>query len=73
MHYPLEMPLEMAQRHVIEAEARVASQRARVAELASEGHDTTQAEAILATFEATLRFMRQDLADRQKQEGQPPQ
>ena len=73
MNYPQETPLEMARRHVIEGEARVASQRARVAELASEGRDTTQAEEILATFETTLRFMRQDLADRLKEAGQPPQ
>lgn len=73
MHYPQETPLEMARRHVIEGEARVASQRERVAELAGQGLDTTQADEILATFEGTLRLMREDLADRLKEAGQPPQ
>lgn len=73
MDYPQETLLEMARRHVIEGEARVASQRARVAELAGQGLDTTQAEEILATFKATLRLMREDLADRLKEAGQPPQ
>ena len=68
-----ETPLELARRRVREAEARVASQRERIAELAREGRDTTQAEAILGSFETTLRFMRQDLADCQKPAGQPPQ
>jgi hypothetical protein len=70
---PKETPLELAQRRVREAQARVAIQREHIAELAREGRDTTQAQAILATFETTLRFMRQDLADCLKAIGQPPQ
>jgi hypothetical protein len=64
-----ETPLELAQRRVREAEVQVARQRERIAELAHEGRDTTQAEAILGTFETTLRFMRQDLANCQKRSG----
>jgi hypothetical protein len=72
MDAPQETPLELAQRRVCEAEARVASQRERIAELAREGRegrDTTQANAILGSFETTLRFMRQDLADCRKPAG----
>ncbi|WP_157272019.1 hypothetical protein [Azohydromonas aeria] len=56
-----ETPLEVAQRRVAEAEARVKEQAARVANAARWGHDTTQAMATLNVFETTLRLMREDL------------
>ena len=61
-----ETPLEVAQRRVAEAEACVATQTARVADLARRGLDTAQAKATLAIFETTLRFMREDLIREQK-------
>lgn len=73
MPYPLEKPLEIARRHVVEAEAGVARQRELVAELERQGHDSTQAQAVLHLFEHTLRFMHEDLADRLREAGQPPQ
>jgi hypothetical protein len=57
--------LERAQRHVIEAEARVAHQMTVVAELARDGHDTTAAELLLSTMKETLLLMRSHLADEQ--------
>jgi hypothetical protein len=68
-----ETPLELAQRRVRDAEALVERQMERIAELAREKRDTSQAQAILATFETTLRFMRQDLDDCLKAMGRPPQ
>ena len=68
-----ETPLELAQRRVRDAEALVEKQKERIAELAHQQRDTSQAQAILATFETTLRFMRQDLADCLKAMGRPPQ
>lgn len=67
-----ETPLEMAQRHVVEAEARVEHQRDVVADLAGKGLDTRQAEAILAVFENTLRLMREDLAYAQQKANRHP-
>lgn len=49
-----ETELEMAERHVREAEAHVARQEETVQQLRRDGHDTKQAEALLTTFEATL-------------------
>jgi hypothetical protein len=57
-----ETPLEMAQRRVAEAQARVTAQADRVAEFIRQGRDTARAKAILVVFETTLRFMREDLA-----------
>ena len=71
MRYPLEKPLEMARRHVAEAEARVARQRELVAELERQGRDATQVQAVLDLFEDTLRLMHEGLADRLKEAGQP--
>lgn len=71
MHHPLETSLEKAQRYVVEAETRVERQRELVAELEHEGRDATQARAILHTFEDTLRFMCEDLADLLKRAGLP--
>ena len=63
-----ETPLEVAQRRVAEAEARVNEQAARVADAARWGHDTTQAKAVLDVFEGTLRILREDLARLEQQQ-----
>jgi hypothetical protein len=47
--------LEMATRHVREAEAHVTRQREIVNELRRNGEDATDSEALLATFESLLR------------------
>ena len=57
-----ETTLEMAKRHVEQAERAVEDQRARIARLDQDGHDTTMARAVLETFETTLRVARSDLA-----------
>ena len=62
-------PLEIAQRDVAKAEARVAHQVARVAQLKVEGRDTAQAEAELDTHKALLRFLREDLEYLKVQKG----
>jgi hypothetical protein len=49
--------LEMAARHCEQGARRVARQAALVEELRRDGHPIEQAEAVLATFEATLRQM----------------
>ncbi|WP_156901429.1 hypothetical protein [Azohydromonas australica] len=56
-----------------DAQALVEKQKEHIAELAREKRDTSQAQAILSTFETTLRFMRQDLADCLKTVGRLPQ
>lgn len=48
-------------------------QRKRIADLERRGLDTKQAEAILATFETTLRILREDLAGYLLEAGQPRQ
>jgi hypothetical protein len=60
-----ETPLEMARRHVVEGEARVASQSALVTGLVQKGHDTTAAELLLSTMSESLLLMRAHLADEQ--------
>jgi hypothetical protein len=70
------MDQERIDRHLAEAEEHVASgdrlvfrQRAIVTYLAREGHDTSQAQSLLATFEETLRLHMADLDRlRRKQE-----
>jgi hypothetical protein len=62
-------PLEIAQRDVAKAEARVARQAASVAELKAEGRDTTNAEAILEGHKALLRFLQEDLEYLKVQKG----
>lgn len=66
---PHETPLEQAQRHVVEAEARVAHQTALVAELARDGHDTTTAELLLSTMQETLFLMRAHLVGEQERDS----
>ena len=62
-------PLEIAQRDVAKAEARVAYQTARVAQLKAEGGDTAQAEAELNTRNVILNFLREDLEYMKIQNG----
>lgn len=61
--------LEMAQRHVAESEARVAHQTALVADLVQQGHNTAQAQALLASFKGTLCIMCEVLARQQEREA----
>jgi hypothetical protein len=64
-----ETELEMAQRHVRQGEARVAAQRELVEELRRDGHDMTQAEKLLVTFQTTLASHRRalDIVTRESQ------
>ncbi|GJD65327.1 hypothetical protein [Methylobacterium frigidaeris] len=69
-HRLRETDLEMALRHVIEAEARVARQRALVERLAPGGGRTAAlAEALLSDFQATLAAHRAHLARLMPQQG----
>lgn len=63
---PPEDHLTQAQRHVREGEQRVVDQRHRIAQLAADGHDTTDAHKLLATLEQTLALMRNHLAQEEK-------
>ena len=45
--------LEETEGHIALGERHIAAQRGIIAELAHDGHDTSQAEALLATFEQT--------------------
>jgi hypothetical protein len=49
--------LAIAERHIVEAEARVASQYALVASLERAGRDAVDARRLLAMFETTLAQM----------------
>lgn len=53
--------LVQAQRHVGEAEQRVAQQRRLIAQLAADGHDTAEAEKFLETLIQALAAMREHL------------
>lgn len=63
--------LEMARRHLVEGEARVARQRAIVDNLKARGHSTQLALALLASLQETLRQMRahRDYLERCDREG----
>ena len=61
-----ETPLEMAQRHVTEGEARVARQPNLIAELDAKGFDTARAFELLALLKEALDLMYQDLACQQE-------
>jgi hypothetical protein len=62
--------LEMAQRHVVEGEARVAHQAAVVAHLARDGRSTVKADALLASLKGTLSLMCEVLARERLREAQ---
>jgi hypothetical protein len=64
--------LAPAERHVAEAETRVARQAALVAELRADGHDTATAERLLDLFTSTLSVMREHLRYEQAQQGLRP-
>ena len=55
-----EQHLTIAERHVGEARQHVAHQRQIIFELRRDGHDTTTAQALLATFKATLKLHIED-------------
>lgn len=57
-----ETDVEMARRHVAEAEIRLHRQRALVGALAERGLDTEMAAQTLAAFEAALQAMHEHLA-----------
>ena len=56
-----ESHLAQAIRHVAEGEQRVANQRALIARLAADDHNTTQAQDLLQTLLQTLHEMRKHL------------
>lgn len=56
-----EDPVALARRHVAEAERVVAEQTERVQRMRSHGHDVTEAERLLETFEHILATMRDHL------------
>lgn len=53
--------LARAKQHVAEGEHRVANQKALIAQLEQDGHDTTDAQAFLETLQQTLEQMREHL------------
>lgn len=55
-----ERHLAQAERHVALGERHIATQRAIIAELVRDGHDTSRAEALLATFEQSQRLHVED-------------
>ena len=57
MTHQQEDHLALAKRHIAEGEQRVARQTALIAELASHGYDTTDAELLLKTLQDTLNAM----------------
>ena len=67
----LEDPLAQAERHVTEAEARIARQREIIAELDRDGHERTAAKArqLLATFQQTLDLARNRLRIQRQERG----
>jgi hypothetical protein len=56
-----ESPLQMAARHVVEGERRVARQRDMVESLKQDGHNTDMAQALLNIFEKLLEEHREAL------------
>ena len=55
-----ETPWEMARRHVVEDEARVARQTAPMDHFQAKGLDTARAVELLASVQDALRLMRED-------------
>ena len=51
--------LAEADQHIEEAEVRIARQKALIAELATDGHDTREAEKLLGIFITTLNTMQE--------------
>lgn len=69
----METRLEMAERHVVEGEARVARQREILAEIVEHNHPEAaeRARALLAAMEHSLRLGREHL-DRLRREPPDP-
>jgi hypothetical protein len=67
-----ESPLEMAQRHVVEAEQRIARQQALLETLKRDGHSgriIAEAQTVAATLEESLRLAKQHLEMEQQHYG----
>ena len=67
-----ETPLELAQRHVTEGEARVSRQKALIAGLEARGIDTAQALDVLSCMQDTLSLMYQSLAHQRERAARAP-
>lgn len=65
--------LEMAQRHVVDGEARVAQQATVVADLVRDGRSTVKADALLARLKGTLSLMGEVLARERAREAKMSQ
>lgn len=65
---PQESTLEIARRHVCEAEEKVARQTAIVQCLHAQGHETQQAEMLLSNFRAILELARHHLAIEEREQ-----
>ena len=61
MKQQYETPLEVAQRHVAEVEARVEIQAAHVADIDRRKRNTAEARAVLSALKRVLRISREDL------------
>lgn len=59
--YRAETPLEMAKRHVREAEERIVRLTIRVIDMRARGYDTEQAERLLHNFHDLLELAHQHL------------
>jgi Spy/CpxP family protein refolding chaperone len=59
-----------AERHVAESEEHVSTQEGLIAELDRDGHDTTEAKALLETMRQTQALHRQDVVRILKSLGQ---
>ena len=66
-----ESKLEIAERHVVEGEMRIARQRELVAKMERGGHELTAAEARIAVsvMETTLELMRDHLRKERGKQG----
>jgi hypothetical protein len=53
-----EQQLAEADRHIAEAEVHILRQRTLIEQLVADGHDTAEAEAVLATLLASLEALR---------------
>jgi hypothetical protein len=64
-----ESKLDMAERHVREAEVHVAHQQDILARLRRDGHPTLDAESLLNVFQETLKTHQDDLARLQAEQA----
>ena len=70
----IETPLQMARRHVVEQEARIAQQQERIARLAQQGHSTERSAKLLVSMKELLVTFQADLDRLSKKyaSGSPP-